>query len=73
MAQPWANGSLVSGQGPAAVSQRFVGPVRHMTPCALRSHPSMTWRDILILAAISALLSAAITVCIRIVIENLMF
>jgi hypothetical protein len=55
------------------VCKRFVGPVRHMTPCALRSHPSMTWRDILILAAISALLSAAITVCIRIVIENLMF
>jgi hypothetical protein len=35
------------------------------------SHEQMTWRDIMIVAAISALLAAAITV--RIVIENLTF
>jgi hypothetical protein len=33
----------------------------------------MTWRDILILAAISALLSAAITACIKAVFVNLTF
>jgi hypothetical protein len=33
----------------------------------------MTWRDIIIAAAISALLAAAITVALRIVIENLTF
>jgi hypothetical protein len=33
----------------------------------------MTWRDIIIVAAISALLAAAITVALRIVIENLTF
>jgi hypothetical protein len=37
------------------------------------SHEQMTWRDIMIVAAISALLAAAITVAIRIVIENLTF
>jgi hypothetical protein len=33
----------------------------------------MTWRETLILAAISALLAAVITVCVRIVLENLTF
>jgi hypothetical protein len=33
----------------------------------------MTWREILIVATISALLSAAITVCIKVVMENLTF
>jgi hypothetical protein len=37
------------------------------------SHEQMTWRDIMIVAAISALLAAAITVALRIVIENLTF
>jgi hypothetical protein len=31
----------------------------------------MTWRDVLLLVAISALLSAVITVCIKVVIENM--
>jgi hypothetical protein len=45
-------------------------------PCRLArgySHEQMTWREIMILAAISALLAAAITVAVRIVIENLTF
>jgi hypothetical protein len=33
----------------------------------------MTWRDILIVVAISVLLSAAITICIRVVAENATF
>jgi hypothetical protein len=33
----------------------------------------MTWRDVLLLVAISALLSAVITVCIEVVIENMTF
>jgi hypothetical protein len=37
------------------------------------SHETMTWRDAMIVAAISALLAAAITVAVRIVIENLTF
>jgi hypothetical protein len=37
------------------------------------SHEQMTWRDIMIVAAIAALLAAAITVAVRIVIENLIF
>jgi anti-sigma-K factor RskA len=37
------------------------------------SHEQMTWRDIMIAAAIAALLAAAITVAVRIVIENLTF
>jgi hypothetical protein len=36
-------------------------------------HEPMTWRDAMIVAAISALLAAAITVAVRIVIENLTF
>jgi hypothetical protein len=37
------------------------------------SHEPMTWRDAMIVAAISALLAAAITVAVRIVVENLTF
>ena len=37
------------------------------------SHEQMTWRDTMIVAAISALLAAAITVALGIVIENLTF
>jgi hypothetical protein len=37
------------------------------------SHEPMTWRDAMIVAAISALLAASITVAVRIVIENLTF
>jgi hypothetical protein len=36
-------------------------------------HEQMTWRDIMIVAAISALLAAAFMVAVRIVIENLTF
>jgi hypothetical protein len=37
------------------------------------SHEQMTWREVMIVAAISALLAAAMTVAVRIVIENLTF
>jgi hypothetical protein len=38
-----------------------------------RGYSHVTWRDIMIMAAIAALLAAAITVAVRIVIENLTF
>jgi hypothetical protein len=37
------------------------------------SHEPMTWREVMIVAAISALLAASLTVAVRIVIENLTF
>jgi hypothetical protein len=37
------------------------------------SHEQMTWRDIMIVAAIAALLAAAIMVAVRIVFENRSF
>ena len=56
---------------------------KHGQGCAAGSLPcrwgariqsqQMTWRDKIIVAAISALLAAAITVAVRIVIENLTF
>jgi hypothetical protein len=40
---------------------------------SIRRRAWRTWRDIMIVAAIAALLAAAITVAVRIVIENLIF
>jgi hypothetical protein len=37
------------------------------------NHEPMTWREVMIVAAISALLAASITVGVRIVMENLTF